>query len=366
MGGEAPMRIGTLAYATEQGLGYLAKSFYDAGVVTDVCVVAHGRRPEQPWYPGAMRIDNLRQACNVLGKFLPSIDVMLFFETCFHYQAMEACRALGIPTVVMPMYECTPKDHPQPDAWLSPSLLDYQYYGVWDAKHPIPKVEPFQLYYFNAAVQKCAWTPVPVEVPWKERTHARVFVHNAGHGGLKGRNGTAEFIAALKHVTKPIEVLLRSQDPLPGFAEKDCKLRIGEATVFVRIGSVPREDLYSQGDVFVFPEKFNGLSLPLQEAFASGMLVMATDRFPNNWYLPTEPLIGVRKYVEDRISPRCNAFKSAVVDPLEIARTMDWWYGRGIAHYSHEGRAYAEANSWKALKPRYEATLAGLLTKTGS
>ena len=50
------MKVGMVSYATEQGLGYLAKSFYDAGVIDEVLLIsytARGTRPMHPkWYNG--------------------------------------------------------------------------------------------------------------------------------------------------------------------------------------------------------------------------------------------------------------------------------------------------------------------------
>ena len=46
------MRVGSVVYATEQGLGRLGKSFYDAGVIDEVLIVNHpSRKIQRPdWY----------------------------------------------------------------------------------------------------------------------------------------------------------------------------------------------------------------------------------------------------------------------------------------------------------------------------
>jgi hypothetical protein len=112
--------------------------------------------------------------------------------------------------------------------------------------------------------------------------------------------------------------------------------------------------MFSEGDVFVFPETFNGLSLPLQEAYASGMLVMASHRFPSNTWLPTDPLIPVSHYVKDQVAV---PIEKAVIDPKEIAHCIDTWYGRNIEEFSLKGKQWAEENSWEALKPQYVTAL---------
>jgi hypothetical protein len=113
------------------------------------------------------------------------------------------------------------------------------------------------------------------------------------------------------------------------------------------------DELFSEGDTFIFPESFNGLSLPLQEAYSAGMCVMATDRFPMNTWLPREPLIPVEKYRRDNVGGSCVEFDRAVIEPRLIAATIDNWYGRDISHLSSSGRDWAAEHSWEKLKPVY-------------
>lgn len=337
-------RVGSLVFATEQGLGYLAKSFYDAQIVTDVMVVAHGRRKEYEWewYPKAQKVHSLSAPTETarLKEFCRSVDTMLFFETPFVWDLIPYCKSIGVKTVLMPMYECMPKELPAiPNVILCPSLLDYQYYLRYDS--------------LNCRVVNVT---VPVDkVEYRQRERAKVFVHNAGWGGLKGRNGTKEFIEALQHVKSPARFLIRSQNG-PLNHESHQVLTNPDITI-QWAGTIPREELYREGDVFVFPEKFNGLSLPLQEAHASGMLVMTTARFPNTIWLPQSPLIPVSRYETSSVHPRMNETKEAIVEPLAIAQTIDDWYDKDITSYSEQGKAWGQANSWAALAPVYRREL---------
>lgn len=336
------MKVGTVCYATDSGLGILAKAFFDNGVVTDPVVVRHGRHPtHDEWYSGAYQVTDLRSP-NQLGlafNRLAECDAVLFFETPFHWPWVDALKARGVRTYLMTMYECTPEKLPAvPDAFLCPSLLDYE---VFKAKQLTGRLA--------AAVLR---TPVPVDVPWKKRTRAEVFVHNAGHGGLKGRNGTAELLAAIPSVKSPATFLIRSQKDagqIPG----DVAALFSDTRVTFQFGTAPAGRLYADGDVFVFPEKFNGLSLPLQEAFGSGMLVMATDRFPNNTYLPRGPLVPVASTRRTRIGPPYLEFEEAVIDPKALAAKIDEWYGHDISGLSEQGRVWAGENSWEKLGPKY-------------
>lgn len=327
------MKVGSLVFSTDQGLGILAKAFYDHGIVTHPVVVAHGKRQEHPeWFPDAPRVTDLRRERGILMEFCASMDAMLFFETPFDWTLISHCRDVGVKTVISVMHECMPEVLPElPDLWLCPSLLDLR----WAGRH---------------RERPAIFLPVPVEQPWKVRTRAKVFVHNAGHGGLKGRNGTQQVLEATRLVSSPARFIVRSQDSLPYQLPGNVELRIG---------NFPRETLYDEGDVFLFPERFNGLSLPLQESYAAGMLVMAGDRFPMNTWLPKEPLIPVSGYARNRVAQRCAWFDDAVIDPADIVRAIDLWYDRDITSFSERGRQWAEENLWEKLKPRYIELLGG-------
>jgi glycosyltransferase involved in cell wall biosynthesis len=229
----------------------------------------------------------------------------------------------------MPMYEWYPREKMGAfDLYLCPSELDHEYFGG-------------QLF------------PPPVDPEtWKERTKAIRFLHNAGNVGYLENKGTRELLEAMLYVQSDATLTVRCQDQdtfakiveqIPDVAE--CN-KIDWA-----LGEIDYEDLFAEHDVYVAPERFNGLSMPLREAYAAGMMVMTTDRFPHNAWLPVEPLIPVSHYRRSCIAQRLLPFRFAVVDPHKIAECVDAWHGRDIAEFSHRGREWAEANSWNVKKP---------------
>jgi hypothetical protein len=339
------MRVGATGFCTEQGLGFLLRDFVKHGIVTDVALIRHGKRPERPdWYPQAQYYNHRR--VDEFRNFIEPLDAMLFFETPFCWELISYCRSLGKPTILMPMLECMPEKLPQtPDVLLCPSLLELSYYRKHTDMAP-PSV-------------KICHIPVPVAVPWRERHEIQTFIHNAGHGGLNGRNGTAELLAAWKYVKSPAKLIVRTQDPLPNSRSNARLMRTLDQLKILEIvtDTLSAEELYAEGDAFVFPEKFNGLSLPLQEAYASGMPVIATNRFPISAWLPRHPLVDPIGYRPLRVNPRCVEVQEAILDPKAIAAKIDDWYGRGINELSKAGKRWAEQNSWEALKPLYHQLL---------
>lgn len=303
---------GAVVFAVESGLGRQAKQFHDHGIFDMALIHRHSSYKEHPeWYPNQVRS---------YDELLEKVDEVWFFETPFNWKYITKAREKGVKTVLVTMYECTQYPLPYvPDVLIGGSILETEVFG---AKH------------INV--------PVPDELTWKLRKEANVFVHNAGHGGLGGRNGTKELLAAMQYVKSPVKLIVRSQ-----FNNVQCD----DPRVDVRIGDFPYETLFAEGDVFIYPDKFGGSCLPLQESFASGMAVMASDRYPSNTWLPNEVLIPIEGYGNQQIY---QSIQSAILDPKVIAATIDSWYGQDITDLSLEGKAWGIANSWQKLKPLYE------------
>jgi hypothetical protein len=203
--------------------------------------------------------------------------------------------------------------------------------------------------------------PLPVEYPWRLRERALHFVHNGGYLGVKTpqgnvrREGTSTLIEAMRHIKSPLKLTIRVQENVDAVHLDMVK---ADPRIEYIAESLPREQLYIAGDVAVGAQRWNGCSLPLNEARAAGMLVMNTDRFPMNAWLPKEPLIPVERYIKGAsIGGAYLNFDEAVVTPEAVATTMDEWYGKDITSFSLSGKAWAEQNSWAALKQQWVEVL---------
>ena len=325
------MRIGSITYATVQGLGIQVKQFYDHGIIDEVMIYKHRCYDNHyDWYPPETPVITERPIRGQAEGFLNRIDVLVQFETFFDWTLLMHCRAKGVKTVLVPHYECMPeKLKEQPDKIICPSLLDEEYYPG----NPV--------------------LPIPVDYPWKQRTKALRFLHNGGNLGLRGRNGTLEILQAMQYVQSPVEVMVRCQDAA-GIAAILRKLPKPESDRFkIHIGTVPYEKLFEDYDVYLSAEKFSGSSLALQEACAAGMLVITTDRFPQNTWLPRKPLIPYHNSQKVRVMGDCLEIDEAIVDPKDIAASIDKWYGKDITAISRSGKIWAGLNSWDVLGPAW-------------
>lgn len=339
------MKVGAIVYATAQGLGHLARDYYENGVIDEVLIFKHPHRETRwEWYPPGTPVISQRPFRGPeVDAFLGKIDLLLCFETPFDWTFPRRVRDAGKRTAVMPMYEWTLSQQPhQFDVILNPSALDLQYFS-------------------HSARQRSVFVPVPASpyVTWKQRDWANHFVHNAGHVGSRSHKGTEEILQAIALVKAPIRLTVRCQDKpaldrlITAYPHVLRDRRIEFVT-----GDVARESLFADGDVYIAPEKYNGLSLPLQEAYAAGMAVAASDRFPANSLLPSRPLVPVAEYRKAHVAPGYIEFDEAIITPEAVAETVDDLYGSDISVLSAAGKQWAELNSWANLKPRILEALA--------
>jgi glycosyltransferase involved in cell wall biosynthesis len=318
------MNVGSIAYDTSQGLGYLAKDFFDHGIINKVAVRSNGRRVRhREWYKGGKV---------PIGDLLNRIDVLFLFEDALGYwDVVQQARDRNIPIVLMPMYECTRHPVPvEPNLWVCPSLTDKRFYkDIYDNVYHIP-------------------VPVPDNIEWKLRSKAETFVHNSGHGGLRRRNGTHKIIESLRYIQSNVRILIRAQDgnkatrELVELAARKPKPWPNNVELEIRIGECKWEHLYSEGDVFLFPDEFSGLSLPIQEAYASGMPVIAPHRYDFDQWLPKSFLIPVSNFTKERVFQ--STIERANCDPKDIARTIDAVANTDIKSYSIDAKKWGKYN----------------------
>jgi|TARA_B100000085_G_C18525059_1_gene505431 hypothetical protein len=325
-------RTGSIVFATKSGLGILAKNLYESKIIDKVFIAGHPKFESHPeWY-------DRKDVVLSEKELIDSVDTLFILEAPlpdpFDWSIVELAQSMGKRVVLMPMYESTPRSHLVfMDKIICPSLLDLEYYEDYDSCF-IP-------------------VPSPTDVEWKLRERANVFVHNVGHGGIYSRNGTAEIIKALPLIkSQDIKIIIRVQpDANPDIAQ--LLDSISDHRVSIEKRHVPFKELWSTGDVFLFPEKFNGLSLPLQEAHAAGMLVMAGDRSPVNTWLPKEPLIPVSGYFNTELPWIGIKVRNAIMSPEDIAKTIDQWAGKDISEYSKIGQSWASQNTGDLLREKY-------------
>lgn len=278
-------------------------------------------------FPNARRVTKI--TAEDVDWLFHGIDLFIAFETPYEWNLFRLARKRGVKTILIPMYECEPKPLPAyPDVVLAPSLLDYDVFKD-EAK------ANFQIEYL----------PIPVDrlkVPFRQREKALTFQHNAGHGGIIGRNGTTELLAAIPMLKSDAKVIIYTQKKID-FDHPKCEIRVGNFENYW--------DMWGSNDVFIFPHKFDGLSLPIQEALSSGMPVISTAIYPFTQWLPQDWLFHAAEFMNIRAWDR--HVDVAVIEPSVIAGMIDEWYGKSIAKDSSRANKLAEEISWGKMLPKY-------------
>lgn len=326
------VRVGLIGRADNGGLGSMTLEFVRHFPDTRVLVIDNGRYKSFPdRFPGARftkRITN-----DDLDWLIADIDVLIAFETPYEWRALALAKARNIKTVLVPMYECMPQRWPAlPDLILCPSRLDYDIFHL--EFHKQTKVEYLQ------------WPVNREAVPFVPRKTARVFEHHAGHGGLVGRNGTAELLAAIPMLKTDAQIVIYSQREMH-YTHPKLTLRVGNYANYW--------DIWGSGDVFVFPHKFDGLSLPVQEALSNGMPVLSTEIPPFIGWLPKDWFFGAAESLQAKVFDRM--VDIAMVDPAVIAAKIDAWYGTDISEASRVANKLASAIDWKTQGDNLNALL---------
>jgi glycosyltransferase involved in cell wall biosynthesis len=324
------IRIGMLLKSDDSGLGSLSQDFYKFLKPTKVLTIMGGYDNHPERFPNGVICEMGVPTLEQIEEFLKDIDVVLTFETPYNWTLISEAKKRGIKTIIIPNYEWSVANPPvEPDLWLCPSKLDYNI--------------------FKEEGRKVEYLPIPIDrtkIQFKLRTKAHTFVFNNGHGGSIGRNSAREMIEAIARTKSDVKFIVRSQVMVDNTVD-DMK------TKFL-LGEGNKSTLFEEGDVFVFPHKFDGLSLPIQEAMAAGMPIITTDFFPFNEMLPKELLFAPDDVGKAKLCEDCRNIDLHFIYPKLLAQKIDEWANKDITKYSLEMNRMAESISWDIMLPKYK------------
>ena len=321
------LRIGIVARCDFRGLGMLTLDFWKhiKEITKELVVVMEKGEQEVYRYPKGIIVEGY-PTLETIDEFLKDIDVVVAFETPYNWNVFSTAKRRGIKTVLIPMYEWSTERLPiEPDLYLCPSLLDYDIF-------PEPK----------------KYLPVPIDrklFPFKLRKKAKIFLFNNGYGGTGGRNGLEAFLQAIPLVKSDVRFIINSQVSIPEIKDPRVKVRVANIK--------SRADLFTEGDVFVFPHMFNGLSLPIQEALSCGMPVLSTNIYPHNTYMPKDWFFEPDSMNKGKVHPVAREIDMAIISVKNIAKKIDEWANKDITEESQKANEIAEKISWKNMKDKY-------------
>lgn len=337
------MKVGLIARADNTGLGIQSKEFFDhilcKALVIDMTEMSKSSiiTPDFGRYPG-QRVWKLQKGFKLTGgiperivnEFLEGLDIVWAMETPYDYNIFFKAKSMGIKTVLQLNYEFLdyPAALPYPDLFASPSMW------YWD-NIPNPK----------------KLLPFPVDLTkFKHERKEKTFLHIAGRPAYNDRNGTQIFADSLRFVKNKINVIVKSQEGIV-FRNRNHGVKID----LDYTNKKNYWENYSGGGVLVLPRKFGGQSLPVNEALASGMPVVASNCSPNNTWLPPEWLVECRQRGVLHCKKDCAMFET---NSKLLAAKIDQFCDPGFYNQAVEKAIeLGKSISWETMLPIYNQTM---------
>lgn len=332
-------RLGLIVRADKTGLGYQSRSYYKHLNPDKVLLVDISKYNQQPQYYGWYQNYQLSKGFpdeRLMRGFLKDLDIVLTAETPYNYSFYAIAKEMGVKFVVAPNYEFFDHfDKPQlpiPDALFVPSMWHYKELAQWAKEHNV----------------FCKYMHHPVdleEVPFKQRT-TTFHYHVAGKIAANDRNGTEIYLQAFPNG----RITTQTDDTARRIQRRYHQVRIKQNLTH-------NYELYDTGDILIYPRRYGGNSLVLNEALAAGCPVIMPNTSPNDVLLPQEWL--VKTHTQNRFTPR-TVVDLYTVNPQDLIYTYEQVAGN-IEAYSRQAYEIAQTISWQQRKQEWVDTLVDVL-----
>jgi glycosyltransferase involved in cell wall biosynthesis len=342
------MTVGIVSYLSKRGLGTMAHDLRQQLGINRQLVI-----PDGPDWPYSLEWANGEEFYLQQWEIAPQdleawqstdkIDTLVSIETGFGDRTFKTAKELGMRTILIVMWES-----------FNPNLPAYQNVDLYVC----PSYKAFQ----EVPRDNKIFLPYPVdldEFPFIQRSGpAKIFIHNAGSGGMNGRKGTRETIRGFIKADVPgATLLVRCQEVFSRICpEFDGNL---PSNVKIDYGSRDtRAELYDEGDVLIYPSHYDGHSLVGLEGMASGLPVITTDAEPmNEFWTPGYQLCvkAAEHQHAGTVNPHCLAHK---VDIDDLAEKIRWCAENDMSTISEANRAIVERDhSWSVLRDRWKKVI---------
>ncbi len=257
---------------------------------------------------------------------LDGTDIILSFEVFYNNKIIDKAKKKGVKTVLQTNYEYY-NNRIKPDLIISPTLWNYN-------KLPDPKI----------------YLPVPINrelLPFKLRKEAKIFLHNAGNSkAVYDRDGTEVILKAIPFIKSNIKFIIKSQTDIPKINDRRVEYIIKDENYYEQWNNI-------KADILVYPRRYGGLSLVVNEAMSVGMPIIMTDMKPQNEFLPKELLVKPKKITEIDI---LQTIEIAIIDHKKLANKIDEVANMSSKHIQELSKwsdYIAQQWSWENLLPKY-------------
>lgn len=321
------LKIGIIGRADNCGLGILTQEFYEHLKPTKTILLFNKKYKHYlDRFPEGECIGKTEFSDDKVKKFLTGLDLVIAFESPYNWNTFDIAREMGVKSVLIPMYEYLKVDTPKPDLYICPSLLDFDL------------IEGNKVF-LNIPVNR---KKLIRRKPFRVKT----FLFNAGHGGKYNRNLTQKVISAMQLVKSDVKLIVNTQKDIDYEESPKVEVRWKDEYDY--------KDLYSRGDVFLFPQRFCGLSMPIQEAMSVGLPVVTTDIYPLNVYIPQKLLIKTSKMPPIKVYRLIDTYDTTKKDIAAKIEEIAQMSSEELGRYSDLMDEYAENISWRKMLPKYK------------
>lgn len=352
---EQRSRIGLVARADNTGLGNQTYEFYQhmkphKTMVVDISHLnGNAQYPER--YPNAQYVRGFPRPADI-EEFLQGLDVIFVAESPYNYYLYQRARELGVKVAVQYNYEFfdwySYPHYPLPDMLIAPSMWNYDVIEKFSESHNIKHM------YLHCPVNR-------ERLPFAVRKQARNFLHIAGKPAAHDRNGTLTAIEAFRRTQDTdIRLTVTTQGETP---EEWIKQAQYDPRILFKntLDLIDYARLYDDYDVLVFPRRYGGNCLPLNEALSVGMPVIMSDISPNNHLLPNSWLAPA--YIQSVFKPRMevNIYETDITALSHLIEDFADLSSEDMQTWSNVASTIASQFDWNIMKLKYEEALRSLL-----
>lgn len=333
------MKLGEICRAENIGLGVQTFEFYRHMNPGKVMVVDLTKMNGNKLYPERFptaHYTKLLPRRHEIQNFVQGLTHIFTCETPYDYFLFEYASRRGIKTILQFNYEFfewfqQPKVQ-RPTVFASPSY--------WH-------LEEMQRNY------GAVYLPVPVNrdvLPFERKKQFKNFLHLAGIRVDHDRNGTESVLKVFSEM-KRTDVKLTVKCQNKAWVEQWRKEYPG---IIIEANNCDNYyDNYKGFDCLVFPRKYGGLCLPMQEALSTGMPVIMTDLSPNDRVLPKEWLVPCRKEGDFQARTKIDVYGA---DPTALFVKVNEFADMNeqqAGQESDKADKIASELDWKVWKSRY-------------
>ena len=266
--------------------------------------------------------------------WLLDTDVLLFFETPLYPSIVKRAKDLGKIVVCIPMLEWTPlKDDPNSwsnhvDLFICPTLQCYERLSL----------EGYPCKHFS-------WPHDTDRFQFALRETCTRFLFIEGNGGFKGRKGGEAIKESLR---------LWPQMPLTVITQKHHHNWPDLPELKVVSSGETNLDIYSHGDVLLYPATCDGIGLQPFEARSSGMPVIVNRDSPWMENFCLSSLLSIRELKEIKSGRWMDWHKTKPEKIVDICKSL---LHTSISSFSKISRQKAEESSWSNRITNFKSLL---------